>query len=59
VELWGLNEKQKQLSLCASAKEIKTLNPINVAFIGGFNYEDFRFSQKTSGSDPLKIEGQL
>jgi hypothetical protein len=34
MEFWGLNEKQKQLSLCASAKEIKTLIPINVVLLG-------------------------
>jgi hypothetical protein len=40
MEFRGLNEKEKQLPLRASAKEIKTLIPKKVVFIGrgGFNY---------------------
>ena len=36
--------------------------PKKVVFIGGGGFqlfEDFRFSQKTLGPGPLKIEGQL
>ena len=41
MEFRGLNVKQKQISLCVSAKEIQTLKPKNIDSIGGggdFNY---------------------
>jgi len=37
MEFRGFSEKQKQLPLRLSAKEIKTLKPKNVVFIGRFN----------------------
>jgi hypothetical protein len=61
MEFRGMNEKRKQLPLRAPAKGIKKLKPKNVVFVGrggGLQlFEDFRFSQKTLGPDPLKIEG--
>jgi hypothetical protein len=45
MEFSGLSEKQKQLQLRVSAKEIKTLKSKNVVFIGRFKlFEDFRSS---------------
>ena len=52
MEFRRLNEKQKQFSLCDSAKEINTLKPINVVFIGGggFQLRGFPFFAEDLGT---------